>query len=107
MITVDPMASPVEKRFCATVLPRTATFATWSTSAAVKNRPWATGQLRTVCQGGVLPLMDVYQFVPPATTCAFVCEDGAAAATSGTSCALAFPSPSCREVLVPAPRLTR
>src|SRR5207245_11091400 len=106
MITVDPMAFPVEKRFCATVVPRTAAFATWSTSAAVKNRPWATAQFRTVCQAGVLPLMDVYQFVPPATACALVCEDGAAAATSGTSCAIAVTSPSCREVLVPDPCLT-
>src|SRR2546422_11436761 len=87
-------------------LPGTGAFAPGSPGAAVKSRPWATGQFRTVCQAGVLPLTEVYQFVPPATTCALVCEDGAAAATSGTSCAIAVTSPSCREVLVPDPSLT-
>src|SRR5205807_1277138 len=94
--TPDPTAPPAGKRLAATVLPRTATLARCACSFDVKNRPCATFQLLTAGHDVVDPTIVVNQLVPPATAWALVCEDGAAAATSGTSWAIAPAPPQAR-----------
>ena len=74
MMMVLPTAPPAGKRFAATVLPRTATLDTRATSWFVKKLPWATVQLPTVGQSGVVPPITVYQLAEPATTWVLVCE---------------------------------
>ena len=59
---VFPIGSSSPKRFVATVLPRTQTFAAARLSASVKNCPWSTFQERISGQSTSPPLMLVDQF---------------------------------------------
>src|SRR5207302_11300744 len=104
--TPGAAGAPAGERLAAAVLPRPATLARCDCSFDVKNRPCATFQLLTAGHDGVGPTIVVNQLVPPATAWALVCDDGAAAATSGTSWAMASASASLSDVRVPVPRLT-
>ncbi len=80
MILPTGYCSP--KRFVATVIPRTQTFAAARTSVAVKNRPYSTGHSRISTYSGVVPLIIQPQFMFPYTARPPVRTPGATYATA-------------------------
>ena len=102
-----PTGSPPLNRSVAVVAPITATGEADETSLSVKNAPSATVQLRTVAQAGVVPVTDVFVFVPPTMTWARPVSSGSIAAASGTAPAAWSALTSSRVRVVappPAPR---